>query len=102
MGSNRRYSHHYDRLMDQRIIERVAATSGPLQSLSREELQLDNEPVTRDPHPKPARAWVRFGGAPVLVDAEVCSWTSSAVAIRFTIAGTEHKAWVWASAVTPL
>ncbi|MAL05253.1 MAG: hypothetical protein CMH36_00070 [Microbacterium sp.] len=102
MGSNKRYGHHYDRLMDQRLVERAAATGGPLQSLSRAELNLDFEPVTRDPSPKPARAWVRFGATPVLVDAEVCSWTSSAIAICFTIAGTEHKAWVWAPAVTPL
>lgn len=85
--------------MDQRIAERVAATAGPLQSLSREELELDTEPITRDPQPKPARAWVRFGGTPVLVDAEVVSWTSSAIGIRFTIADTEYKAWVWSSAV---
>lgn len=85
--------------MDQRIIERLIEDSGPLQSLSRAELNLDGEAVTRDPNPKPVRAWVRFGGTPALVDAEVCSWTSSAVAIRFTIGGAEYKAWVWASAV---
>jgi hypothetical protein len=85
--------------MDQRIVERVAATSGPLQSLSRAELELDTEPATRDPLPQRARAWARFGGTPVLVDVEVASWTSTAIGIRFVIAGTEHKAWVWFFAV---
>lgn len=45
------------------------------------------------------RAWVRFGEIPVLVEAEACSWTTYAVAIRFTISETEHKIWVWSSAI---
>lgn len=102
MGTSKRYAAHYDGLMDHRIAQRVATTSGPLQSLTPEELNLDVEPMTRDPKPKPARAWVRFGATPLLVDALVCSWTSSAVAIRFTIGDVEHKAWVWSSSVTPL
>ena len=99
MGTSRRYAHHYDELMDQRIVERVAATAGPLQSLSREEIGLDTKPVTRDPQPKAVRAWVRFGGTPVLVDATASSWTSAAVAIRFVVGAKEFKAWVWSSAV---
>lgn len=98
MGSNRRYAVHYDRLMDDRILARTAA-SGPLQTLSDAELELDSEPFTRDPQPKPVKAWVRFGSTPALVDAEACSWTSNAVAIRFTIAEQEYRAWVWTSAV---
>ncbi len=99
MGSNKRYAAHYDRLMDQRILERIARQDGPLQSLTREELELEREPFTRDPQPKPVRAWVRFGETAVTVHAEVCSWTPHAVAIRFTIAGREFKTWVWSSAV---
>lgn len=98
MGSNRRYAGHYDQLMDARILARTAA-SGPLQSLTEAELQLDKEPLTRDPKPKPVRAWVRFGPTPALVDAEACSWTANAVAIRFTIGEKQYRAWVWASAV---
>ncbi|MFS0732963.1 hypothetical protein ABC304_13310 [Microbacterium sp. 1P10UB] len=85
--------------MDQRIVERIAATAGPLQSLSREELGLDTEPITRDPQPKRAHAWVRSVGTPVLVESEVLSWTANAIAIRFIIGSIEHKAWVWSSAV---
>ncbi|MFE1665278.1 hypothetical protein [Microbacterium sp. P02] len=99
MGTSRRYAAHYDRLMDDRIVQRVAETSGPLQCLRKEELELDHEAFTRDPQPKPVRAWVRFGETPLLVDAEACSWTAHAVAIRFTIAGREFKTWVWSSAV---
>lgn len=102
MGTTKRYAAHYDRLMDQRILERIARQDGPLQSLTREELELEREPFTRDPQPKPVRAWVRFGKTPVTVDAEVCSWTTHAVAIRFTIAGHEFKTWVWSSAVREL
>ena len=102
MGTSRRYAGAVDRRMDTRILERIAAEAGPLQSLSPEELQLDTRPVTIDPQPKPARAWVRFGGTPVLVDAEVCRWTEDACAIRFNVGDRELKAWVWASAVTPV
>jgi len=87
--------------MDQRILERIARQDGPLQSLTREELELEleREPFTRDPQPKPVRARVRFGETAVTVEAEVCSWTAHAVAIRFTVAGREFNTWVWSSAV---
>lgn len=73
-----------------------------LQSLTREELRLDTEPVTIDPQPKRVRAWVRFGGTPTAVEALACRWTSDAVAIEFEISGKQLRTWVWASAVTPL
>jgi len=100
VGSNRRYAHHYDKLMDQRIVDQVAASAGPLQSLTKAELELDTEPVTIDPSPKPVRAWVRFGATPVLVDAEACRWTSRAMGVRFTAGGKQLHAWVWLSAVS--
>ncbi|WP_166787980.1 hypothetical protein [Cryobacterium adonitolivorans] len=53
--------------MDQRILERIARQDGPLQSLTREELELEREPFTRDPQPKPVRARVRFGETAVTV-----------------------------------
>jgi len=99
IGSNKRYGHYFDALLDARVLEGIARDAGPLQSLTADELELDKEPFTRDPQPKPVRAWVRLGTTPVRVDAEVCSWTAHAVAIRFTVAGEEHKTWVWASAV---
>ncbi len=102
MGTNKRYAAAVDRRMDAKILERAAREGGPLQSLTAAELELDKVAVTIDPQPKPVRAWVRFGSTPVWVDAEACRWTPDAVAIRFPVGGVEHRAWVWASAVTPL
>lgn len=55
MGSNRRYAHRIDERMDQRILEQTAK-GGALQSLTRSELELDSEPFTRAPQPRPVRA----------------------------------------------
>ena len=73
MGSSKRYAHHYDRLMDNRTLERIAA-DGPLQTLTPKELRADSLPVTRDPLPKACKAWVRFGPHAVRVDAMVVVW----------------------------
>ena len=100
VGSNRRYSDHFDGLMDARILDRIAATAGPLQSLTDAELELDREPLTISPQPHPVRAWVRFGSTAIRVDAEACRWTERAVGIRFNAGGRELRAWVWSSAVT--
>jgi hypothetical protein len=100
VGSNKRYADHYDRLMDARILDRIAATVGPLQSLTDAELELDREPVTIAPRPQAVRAWVRFGPTAVRVDAEACRWTERAVGIRFRVGDRELRAWVWSSAVT--
>lgn len=59
MGTNKRYAAHYDRLMDERVLQRIASEF-PLQTLTDRELRRDTLPVTRDPQPKPCRAWVRF------------------------------------------
>lgn len=98
MGSNRRYADQIDARMNARIVD-VVQSSGPLQCLTDAELELDRMPFTRDPQPKPVKAWVRFGNVPVLVDAVACSWTPYAVAIRFEIDGAAHQTWVWTSAV---
>jgi len=52
VGTNKRYAAHYDRLMDDRILQGLA-DSHPLQSLTREERGADALPFTRDPQPKP-------------------------------------------------
>lgn len=99
MGTNRRYAEQIDRRMDDRILERIAAT-GRLETLTRAELDLDHAPVTTDPKPATVEVWVRFGGTPVRVAAEACMWTDRAVAVRFRAAGVEHRCWVWRGAVT--
>lgn len=68
----------------------------------RKELELDAEPLTRAPKPRPVFAWARYGDVAVKVDAWAVAWTDHAVAIRRTTPnGEEHKSWVWASAVRP-
>lgn len=99
MGTNKRYAAHYDRLMDERVNEMITR-SGPLQSLSKAELDLEREPLTRAPVARPVRAWVRYGSAPLEVDAELVAWTARACAVRWRIGETDYRAWVWSSAVT--
>jgi len=99
MGTSRRYAQHFDRLMDQRILERIAAEY-PLQSLTDKEIRRDELPMTRDPRPKPCRAWVRFGPHPMFVDAVVMTWNELACGIEFSVGGKSFRCWVWANAVT--
>ena len=96
MGANRRYADKIDRQMDQRILQRIAA-GGPLETLTSMELHLDELTMTTDPRPSTVKAWVRFGGTPVV--AEACMWTRRAVALRFRIAHTEYRCWVWTGAI---
>ena len=100
MGSSKRYAHRYDRLMDERTLQRIAADS-PLQTLSPKELQSEVLPVTRDPAPKSCKAWVRFGAHAVQVDAVVVVWNDLACGIQFQVGGEEMRCWVWSNAVTP-
>ena len=99
MGSNRRYAEAIDRRMDARIVERIMR-SGPPASLSDQELQLDQMPLTRDPRPSEVRAWVRYPEGPVEVTGLAVAWTSRAVAVRWRGPdNAEHRAWVWLGAV---
>lgn len=101
LGQNRRHAASVAARQDERILEVVARDAAPA-SLVDVELQLDVEPLTRAPLPRPVRAWVRYGTVPVEVDAEAVAWTSRAAAVRWKV-GPERvdRAWVWASAVTP-
>lgn len=99
IGTNRRYARHFDAKMDESIVKSIAARN-PLQSLTDEELDLGALPLTRDPQPKEALVWVRFGPHPIRRRAQVVAWTPRAIAVRFRIGDKEHKAWVWASAVS--
>lgn len=99
MGSNRRYASSVDRQMDARVLEKIMRSGDPL-TLTEEERQLDIYPLTVDPRANTVRAWVRYPAAAVQVDARAVKWTPRAVAL--TWAGpddSEHRAWVWASAV---
>ncbi|GAA1996351.1 hypothetical protein GCM10009777_36450 [Microbacterium pumilum] len=100
MGTSKRYAHRIDRMMDDRILQRLAAEH-PLQSLTSKELQTETLPVTRDPQPKACRAWVRFGPNAVQVEALVVVWNDVACGIQFTAGERELRCWVWANAVMP-
>ncbi|MFE2772316.1 hypothetical protein [Microbacterium resistens] len=99
MGTNRRYAHVIDRERDEQILARWVATAGPLQSLTPDELDLANEPVTIAPKPPHARAWVRFGAQPAKVDCVVERWTEKACGVSFTVQGKTYRCWVWSNAV---
>ena len=100
IGTNKRHAQHFDRLMDNRILQRIAAEN-PLQTLTPHELRKDTLPVTRDPQPKPCKAWVRFGPHATQVDAVVVVWNDLACGIEFTVGDKQMRCWVWANAVTP-
>lgn len=87
----------------ERMLLRKHAEAFPLQTLSKWELELEREPLTRDPQPhEEALVWVRFGPWPHRVTALVHCWTERAVGVAFQVEGKPYKAWVWRSAVTPV
>lgn len=99
MGTSKRYAHVIDARMDARVLEQIAA-EGMLQTLTMQELQLDRVPLTVDPRPhRRVRAWVRFGDSPVQVNAIALRWTRDAIGIGFKIGDTQHRCWVWGSAI---
>jgi hypothetical protein len=100
MGTSKRYADHFDRLMDDRIAQNAMNDHEP-DTLTSNELQLDTEPLTKAPVPRPVSAWVRYGTTPLRIDALAVAWTDYAVAIKWAAPGGEHHAWVWASAVRP-
>lgn len=100
IGSNARYSRYYDRLMDDRILQRLAKEN-PLQTLTAKERQQDTLPITRDPQPKKCKAWVRFGPHATQVDGVVVVWNDVACGIEFSVGSTTMRCWVWTNAVTP-
>jgi hypothetical protein len=98
MGTSKRYADSIDRRMSVRVNDSVMRGSQP-ESLSATELELESEPLTRTPVPRPVKAWVRYGKTPLQVDAVVTAWTTRAVAIKWDSPDGEHKAWVWSNAV---
>jgi hypothetical protein len=86
--------------MDARIAEPTTRGKQP-ETLTPAEIELEKEPLTRTPIARPAKAWLRYEGVPLLIDVEVVAWTEHAVAIRWHAPEGEHRAWVWASAIRP-
>ena len=98
MGTNKRYAES----IDTRSLEKMNLRDmvGDPDTLSRFEVDLENELVTHDPKPKKARAWVRYSGHAMRVNVYVLAWTKKAVRVRWVNGeGNRHEAWVWNSAV---
>jgi hypothetical protein len=100
LSSSKRYGEHFDRLAAQREFERLARAGLP-ESLNPIELELSREPLTKPPSARPVRAFVRYGGQTVRVDALLVAWTDYAAAIKWDSAAGEHHAWVWISSIRP-
>lgn len=102
MGTNRRYADSIDRRMNERALQTISRNA-KLQSLSAEELRLDEVPITIDPRPsRKVRAWVRFGDVPVRVDAVAVRWTPDAGGIEFLVGENVNRCWIWNGAVDEL
>lgn len=102
-GSNRRYPAHAIRVADEREL-REARKCGPLQFLSREQLELATKPLTVVPeHSRlTARAWLRSRDVDVRATVRVLRWTDDAVGVGVTIDGEQLRCWVWCGACTPV
>jgi len=99
VGTSKRYAHVVDAAMDARVSEQIMRSGEP-QSLTDDERQVGEVPLTTPPRAMPVRAWVRYPAGPLEVDAEIVAWTPRAAALRWRgPGGSVHRAWVWASAV---
>ncbi|GAB3633316.1 hypothetical protein GCM10027421_26690 [Microbacterium shaanxiense] len=99
MGSSNRLAPLYDRYAAEKQILK-ASKSGPLQSLTRAEVDLFEQPLTIHPRPQPVRAWVRFGPTAVRVDARLVRSTPTAAGIEFSDGEQTYRCWVWGNAIT--
>lgn len=99
MGSSSRYADFYDHEAEQRMLVKYAA-AGKLQTLSPQELDARNAPVTIYPRPRKVRVWVRFGEQHARITASLCRTTSTAAGVEFRIRDETFRCWVWGNAVT--
>ena len=99
VGTNRRYGE--GGIAD--AIDQVATRGVQPDSLTDEQLDLDNEPLTTPRRARPVIAWVRYGNVNLRVEGEAVAWTARAVAIRWrSPEGSIHRAWIWSSAAEDL
>lgn len=80
---------------------REAARHGPLQTLSKRELNLDDQPMTIYPHrlQRRVKAWVRFGSQEIRVDAKLVRSTPLAAGIEYRCDDATLRCGVWGNAV---
>lgn len=103
MGGNRRYPHNAARLAEEREV-REARARGPLQSLNRTQLRLDQVPVTIAPNRVKlwGRAWLRFSDTDVRCTVQILRWTPEAIGVELNVDERVERCWEWRGAVTPL
>jgi hypothetical protein len=96
MGQTRNTTASVDRGIDKMMMR-----DHPPQSLTPAELDLEHEALTRPPRAIPCTAWVRYGNDAIRVEGLITAWTPHAAAVKWTTPDSvEHRAWLWASAVT--
>lgn len=100
MGAGDRLKYSND-VRSARTSVTAAAKRGPLQSLTDRELDLRSQPVTVYPHAlqRRVKAWVRFGGEAIRVDAKLVRSTPLAAGIEFHGENEILRCWVWGNAV---
>ena len=100
MGAGERLKYSND-VRSARSSVTAASKRGPLQSLTDRELNLREQPVTIYPHAlqRSVKAWVRFGGEAICVDAKLVRSTPLAAGIEFRGVDETFRAWVWGNAV---
>lgn len=100
MGSNKRYPDLGARLAEEREL-RTARASGPLRSLTADQLRLHRHVVSVAPerHDTWGLAWLRFGDVDVRCTVRVKRWTSTAIGVEVEIDGERLRCWVWRGAV---
>jgi hypothetical protein len=69
LGTAKRFADSIDRRVDARIAEGIKRGNQP-DTLTPTKLQFDKEPLTLTPIARPMKAWVRYAGAPLLIDAD--------------------------------
>lgn len=103
MGSNARYPGMGDRRREERLL-REARARGPLQTLSPEQLLLEQSLITYAPRMirMVGRAWLRFGDVDVEATVRIDRWTDRAVGVEVEVDGEKLRAWIWRGAIGPV
>ena len=103
MGANRRYPDLSAQRAQEKAL-REARTSGPLHTLTDDQLRLHSTVLSIAPE-RPALwglAWVRFGDVDVRCVVRLRRWTSAAVGVEIDVDGDVLRCWVWRGAVDRL
>ncbi|GHE06883.1 hypothetical protein [Klenkia taihuensis] len=100
VGTNRRYPDAGARRGQERRLQEIRL-QGRLQSLTEEQLDLDNQAVSIAPERATmwGLAWLRFGDADIRCPVRVRRWTDDAVGVEVDVGTETLRCWVWQGAV---